>query len=65
MTPRPSRRRRLPAVTDLHAEQHNAMVNANGEAFYPDSPADASWFANEHGARFLHPDPFGQWGETT
>jgi hypothetical protein len=29
----------------------NAMINPDGEVFYPDSDADAAWFRVEHGAR--------------
>lgn len=60
MRPRP---RRLPSITDLHSDQPNAMVNDAGEAFYPDDPEDAAWFANEHGARFVNDDPFSSWGD--
>lgn len=31
--------------------QPNAMVNARGDVFYPDSAEDAAWFTAEHGAR--------------
>lgn len=58
-----TRRLALPRIDDLHADQRNAMVNDAGEAFYPDGPEDAAWFANEHGARFVHDDPFGPWGD--
>lgn len=30
--------------------QPHAMVNDEGEVFYPDSPEDAAYFAEEHGA---------------
>ena len=59
-----TRHQPLPRIDDLHAEQRNAMVNAAGEAFYPDSPEDAVWFAVEHGASFIRDNPFGPWSET-
>lgn len=37
-----------PAVA---AQQPNAMVNVDGDVFYPDNPEDAQWFAAEHDAR--------------
>lgn len=43
----------LPSVHSLAvaAQQPNAMVNDEGDVFYPDGPEDAEWFAREHGAR--------------
>jgi len=35
-------------------DQWNAMVNADGDWFYPDSPNDAAVFAITHGAGFYH-----------
>lgn len=41
-----------PAVA---AGQPQAMVNDDGEVFYPDGPEDADWFAAHHEARPLDP----------
>lgn len=32
------------------AAHPDAMINDDGEVFYPDSPQDAAWFAAEHDA---------------
>lgn len=50
----------LPGVTSLEAavEQPHAMVNEDGDVFYPDSAEDAAWFAREHAARPLNPNAF-------
>jgi hypothetical protein len=42
----------LPHINSLEAarSQPHAMVNDQGDVFYPDSEEDARWFAEEHGA---------------
>lgn len=49
----------LPRIDSLEvaAMRGNAMVNDDGDVFYPDSPEDAEWFAEQHGARPLPHDP--------
>ena len=39
---------------DVARQQPHAMVNDEGEVFYPDSDEDARWFAAEHGARYIN-----------
>jgi hypothetical protein len=36
-------------------EAPHAMVNDDGDLFYPDGPDDAAEFAEHHGARFVDP----------
>ncbi len=40
-----------PAVAQT---QPNAMINSDGEKFYPDCLEDAAWFAEQHGARMFN-----------
>lgn len=46
----------LPSIHSLEVAvtQPHAMVNADGEVVYPDDLGDAIWFAEQHGAWFLH-----------
>lgn len=50
----------LPRTESLEVtlSQPHAMVNAQGEVFYPDDEEDARWFADEHGARPLDASDF-------
>lgn len=45
----------LPRIDSIEVarQQPNTMVNDDGEVFYPDSDEDATWFAEQHGARYL------------
>jgi hypothetical protein len=43
---------------EVAAGQANAMVDDLGQFFYPDSPEDAAWFAEQHGARPLSDSAF-------
>jgi len=36
----------------------NAMVNDQGDVFYPDSDEDVAWFTAEHGAYPARPETF-------
>lgn len=47
-------RRRLTSITgcDSAEDQPHAMVNDEGDYFYPDDEEDAAMFAEQHGARF-------------
>lgn len=46
---------RLPSIHDpaVAATEPHAMVNDDGEVFYPDGAEDAAYFAEHHGARPL------------
>lgn len=45
----------LPRIGSFEIAQHypNAMINDDGEVFYPDSSEDAAWFRMEHGAQLI------------
>lgn len=43
----------VPSIHD--AEASNAMANAHGDRFYPDSPEEAAYFAEHHAAAFVQP----------
>lgn len=42
----------LPKIgsAEVASTSPNAMVNDQGDLFYPDSPSEADWFATEHQA---------------
>lgn len=45
---------------DAARDAPHAMIDEQGQVFYPDGPEDAAEFAEFHGARYLHPDG-GDW----
>lgn len=42
------------------ATQPNAMIDDDGDVYYPDNPEDADHFALHYGARPLDPDGFAR-----